>query len=467
MKDAYTVWKEEHVCAQDVQHMSPASQSFDYTRLVVLAVAIMIFMSSFLVQASLNGVIIRTTGTISLLEVTANSGSAADIQAAVDYVAAHAQRAKVHIPAGTFNFVNVGGPWRTVDVPAGIDILGAPTERDANDQVLNNNWRTVLVMPYDVPGTPDNKAIWFNLGDGSQDPNRPTRFSDIKIQGYRTINANSITEHIALTVNGIINFRIDHNCFENTAGGAVVMPAYFQYNLYCSGVVDHNRLYNTAGFDDLVNYENGNIDYGIELHRAYNGVTFDPTMDVLGHNTNYTVFIEDNYFSKWRHCISSGHGAFYVFRHNIVDQDFGHYSVDVHGLRDTQAGRAGGRGMEVYENNFTRQVDFGGLMQDGGGCGVWFNNYVDTSYYAIALYAEDYVASQTWHLADFYMWGAKGPWTPNVGYPSGAIPPSRHVVEDWNRPAFNSSNPLYPNTDPSWSIAGYKPYAYPHPLTLG
>jgi len=374
----------------------------------------------------------------------------------------------VYVPAGTWNFYNVGQAWNTVEVPAGVNIIGAPTS-GSDSLGIPTSWSTILVMPYDVPGTADSKVTWFDLGTSSWSAHpldRTVRFANIKLVGYRTINPSSITEHLALSIAGLLNWRVDHCCFENCAGGGIAVPVWYDWNLYCSGVVDHNRFYNTAGFDDLVNYRNGNIDYGIELHRAYSGVKFDPTMSVLGKFTNYTTIIENNYFSKWRHCVSSGHGAYYVFRYNIVDQDFGHYSIDVHGLRDTEAGRAGGRGMEVYENNFTNQVDFGGLFQDGGGCGVWFNNYVDSSYNKIALYSEDYVASTTWHLADFYMWSAKGN-TIAAGYPTGSIDPSRHVVEAWGRSAYNSTDVRYPNVDPSWSIAGYTPYVYPHPLTVG
>jgi hypothetical protein len=70
-------------------------------------------------------------------------------------------------------------------------------------------------------------------------------------------------------------------------------------------------------------------------------------------------------------------------------------------------------------------------------------------------------------LKDFYLWGNKGTWTPPFnGIPSG-FDASRNVYADWSRTAYDSTNPSYPNVNSSWSIAGYKPYPYPHPLTLG
>jgi hypothetical protein len=411
--------------------------------------------------------------------IYALSGSASDIQAAVDQAEA-AGGGDVYIPAGTWNFVEVGEPWKTVGVPLGVNIFGAPNNRDANGQ--NTEWNTVLVMPYDVEGT------WFNLGKGGSsyptfDPDvtprtQPIRFSDIKLQGYRSIDPESDTRNTGIVIYGVPDFRIDHSCFENTAGSAVTVQAWYDEGLYSHGVIDHNRIYNTHGWDDLANYVNGNTDYGIELHRVVYGSDFsqwEPTESVLGKYTDYTVFIEDNYFSKWRHVVSSGHGAYYVFRYNTVDQDWGHFSVDVHGLRDSEPERLGGRGAEIYENTFTNcnpsddspsgGSNVRGLFQNGGGCGVWFNNYVDNTYNSIVLYNEDAVPSPTCHLKDFYLWSSKGSWTPYVSYPSGSIDPSRNVLADWSRQAGNPNDSNYPNVDPSWSISYYKPYTYPHPLT--
>ena len=99
---------------------------------------------------------------------------------------------------------------------------------------------------------------------------------------------------------------------------------------------------------------------------------------------------------------------------------------------------------------------------------MFFNNYIDTSYSAntIALYSEDEVASATWHLKDWYMWSAQGPLNPPTSQNGDIFSSDRNVEAYWSRQAGNSSDLNYPNVDPSWSIAGYKPYQYPHPLTL-
>jgi len=429
---------------------------------------------------------IHNTGQVSTNKVWAKSGYWQDIQAAIDAVTA-AGGGEVHIPEGTWNFVNVGESWTgaRVVVPPGVSIFGAPTERTSglpydgvgqnpNDQVVE--WKTVLVMPWDVPGTWGNIPTWFKLGDGSQDPNKPIRFSDIRLVGYRSFNSSSVTMHHGIEIYGVINFRIDHCYFEHMCGEAISIPNYYTQNFYSSGVIDHNYFVNIHGFDDLANYTNGNIGYGVRVGRSYlapgeQPMPYEPKETMLGQYTNHTVFIEDSYFSKWRHVVASDHGGYYVFRHNTVENDFGHYSLDVHGLRDGESGYAGGQGAEIYHNKFLNCSDpnsVRGVFQDGGGYGVWFNNYIDTSYSSsgIALYSEDAVPSETWHLKDFYLWSTLGNWTPSWnGIPSG-FNASRNVYADWYRPAYNSSDPRYPNVNSSWSIAGYTPYTYPHPLTL-
>ena len=51
-----------------------------------------------------SSIIIESSGQISKLEIYASSGSAIDIQAAVDQVVAASSIGSVHIPEGTYNF---------------------------------------------------------------------------------------------------------------------------------------------------------------------------------------------------------------------------------------------------------------------------------------------------------------------------------------------------------------------------
>jgi hypothetical protein len=440
---------------------------------------IMILVYSCFAQAGLNSVIINSTGMISIANVTARSGSAADIQTAVNQAVAQSPRGKVHIPAGNFNFVNIGEPWRTVNVPAGIDIIGATSQKDTNGQVIQ--WQTVLNMPYDVPGNWTNIPNWFML-TGNGDPNKPTRISDIKLVGYRSINQSSRTVHLGIYINNVANFRVDHCMFEHTCDGGVLT-----FGVKCSGVIDHCKFINLYGYDVLSSWTSGNIGYGVEIHRCFSttpdvpSVTFEPILDVIGHYKEYSIFIEDCYFSKWRHCVSSCDGAHYVFRHNTIENDFGHYSLDAHGAQYPNS-NFGTRAIEVYDNRFINcmQVEAPGhpeaglpsdrgLLQWRGGGGVFFNNFIDNSYIYITMWSNDVGGTSgtaaTWNLNDVYVWGRPaGSFTPSITEPIDPIGSNRYFVE-WNRSVPDLNDPLYPNTNSSWRIAGYKPYVYPHPLT--
>jgi hypothetical protein len=392
--------------------------------------------------------------------VIAASGSAVDIQAAINEIVNEGGIGDVLIPAGTFNFVEVGEAWRTVNIPAGINLIGATPQLDSDGQVVE--WETILRMPYDVPGSWSSMPTWFRI-TGNGDPNEPSRFSNIKLVGYRSISQSSTTLHQGISIDSVINFRVDHCMFEHTCGGAVRT-----WGLQCNGVIDHCRLVNYYGHDNLVNYENGNIGYGVDSGRAFSGSEYEPDSEVLGKYTDYSIYIEDCYFSKWRHCISPGHGVHIVLRYSTIDQDFGHYSLDVHGLRDTGTNRWGTRASEIYENRLTNAEDMRCIFQNGGGSGVFFNNYIDSTYEdnSIVLYSEDYVSSATWHLKNYYMWSAQGPLNPPSSHNGDVFSADRNVEVYWSRQAGDPSDANYPNVYPSWSIAGYEPYTYPHPLTL-
>ncbi|GAI40002.1 unnamed protein product, partial [marine sediment metagenome] len=242
----------------------------------------------------------------------------------------------IHIPEGTFNFVEVGESWIEVVFPAGINFFGALTERtigfpeqsrgmSPNNQVIE--WKTVLVMPWDVPSG----AVWFRLV-GTSDPNEPSRFSDIKLVGYRSIDNESTSMHHALIIDSVINFRVDHCCFEHTCGGIVTNGH------YCCGVIDHNIFHNEYGIPDP--YASRTVGYGIFPSRAVPEYEWDPIENIVGKYTNYTIFIENNYFTKWRHVVAGNHGIHYVFRHNTVEHGFAYGEIDAHQAYEGVGNRA-------------------------------------------------------------------------------------------------------------------------------
>lgn len=386
---------------------------------IILILIILTGIISLSFADNMSEAIIHNTGKI-IPEISAKSGSARDIQAAVDLVAAIG--GIVHIPEGTFNFVEVGETWSGagVTIPAGVSIFGAPTERDENGQVIG--WKTVLVMPSEVPGN-DMVGIptWFRIV-GDSDPNKPSRFSDIKLVGYRSIDNSSTSMHRAISIDSVINYRVDHCYFENTCAGIGATGH------YCSGVIDHCYLVNTNGVPDP--YASRTVGYGITFGRTAPCYVKDDIEDVVGHYRNYTHFIEDCYFSRWRHCTAGNWGAHYVVRHSTIQYGFAYGEVDAHPVYD---GTVGCRAVESYENQFKDPnpwtVNWAGQISDGGGC--MFNNTL--SGYGLLARLN--------YCEDFYIWNNTG-----AGIQHGG-----NLQENVN----------YFLYEPGW----YTPYTYPHPLT--
>lgn len=419
-----------------------------FALLAVLEVLVGSLCLSPAISSLMNSVIIRNSGEISIPTITAASGSATDIQAAVDWVVAHGGIGNVYIPEGTFNFVEVGEPWMTVEIPAGVNLFGAPTERGPNELVSGSydhvvEWKTILVMPWDVPGN-DTVGIprWFRIiGDG--DPDKPSRFSDIKLVGYRSIDPESTSMHVAVGVDTVIDFRIDHCYFEHTTAGVGCHSGY-QKPTKIRGVIDHCKFINEHGTP--VPYDTRTIGYGVQVRIDDHYYVWDPIDQVLGHYNNYTVFIEDCYFEKWRHCICTNTGGHIVFRHNTINNDFGYGSLDQH----EQRGPCSGRALEIYENQLLDPIEGWGkdVIWWRGGGGVAFNNTV-VGYDAFACLSENAeYQEEIYRPHDIWIW--------NNSLPPDCVDISvygnlQEGVHYW-RHAPHTFN--------------YQPYPYPHPLTL-
>jgi hypothetical protein len=399
-----------------------------------------------------------------MVEVWADSGKAVDIQAAVDQLVATNSMGNVHIPSGTFNFVEVGQPWRTVNLPAGVNVYGAPTQRGANGQVMQ--WNTILVMPYDVPSGPIGSPVvsWFTM-TGNGDPNKPSRFSDIQLMGYRNTNPSSITIHYAIQIDSVLNFRVDHCYFRDTTLGISANGWSARKN---SGVIDHNKFINTNGDPGFPVYDSLTCGYGVNPTNINTPLWDSDDKNVLGQYTDYSVYVEDNYFEKWRHCISSNDGAHYVFRYNIINDNFGTGDVDAHGKYNN----VGTRAFEIYGNQFLTPdpayVGGAWAIQIRGGAGVIFNNYVVDHQNVLRMWAEVPQPDKS-NPHDVYIWNnileritgmaysvdtvTSGGVFENVDYWIGTL--NQNADGSWTLPALSNT--------PSWN---YKSYPYPHPLTL-
>ena len=398
-----------------------------------------------------------------LAGVLANSGSARDIQIAVDEAVAQGIN-NVHLPEGIFDFVKVGDPWIDVVVPAGINFFGAPTERTSglpepsrgmspNNQVVK--WKTVLRMPNDVDDKGHSAVPWFFriIGDSVQ----PFRFSDIKLVGYRSIDPTSKNWHGAISMSNVASFRIDHNLFEHCTGGAVYMSK-------SSGLVDHCRLVNYYGAVAWP-YLECDMGYGMLINGKN---VWLPIEDVLGKHTDQTVFIEDCYISRWRHTPSGAFASHYVLRHNTFERDSIVGTIDAHGWRMYATESLSQRAMEIYNNEIIDPVLNGqpnydsttpangtqgyGVMWRGGG-GVAFNNYIRSYHTGFHLTLEGPDAPESNRINDLWIWDNIGV---NIGYA---------LVSAYGGPIKDVN---YFLRAPSLAEDGfeYVPYPYPHPLTV-
>jgi len=388
---------------------------------------------------------IQSSGTIVASQVVAKSGSAGDIQDAVNTAAAQGI-SKVVIPEGTFDFAT--GSWQTVNIPSGVSLFGAPTQRDSNGQVVE--WQTVLRMPFEAP----EEAIWFNVrGDN-------VRVSDIKMVGYREINSGSIRHYRGFDIRNSANFRIDHCYLRNICGVGVLTKN-------ANGVVDHCRLVNNPVYVHPT-YSLCTVWYGVSTSgvSTTGGLLWEDTINVVGHYTPRTVFIEDNYFEGWRHAVTGVACAHYVYRYN-TERKNGYGTVDAHGGQEP-SGFHSTRYIEVYENDFGDPKWYETAIfavQIRGGGGIVFNNIADgygypdqspfdyTSFVCMNQRTPDaYPAEQ---VKDVWIWN-------NTLTSEGA---------DLYDNGHGSNNPIILNEHfflraPDQTLDGfeYTPYQYPHPL---
>jgi len=359
------------------------------------------------------------------ITITANSGSAQDIQLAVDQVITSGGDGTVYLPDGTFLyppevFKQAGvGSNIAVRIPGGINVIGVGATKSILKQTTNS------------------KGIFFEV-DGRN--GKAVRISGIKFQGFVT-DESYTTNAIAML--SAIDFRIDHNHFDNFASSGILsnrLPGYIH-----RGVIDHNIFDNTyKESPSPIGYWQWG--YGVNLQAG--SWAWKPLEDLLGKYDDGTVFIEDNTFLRQRHAVASNTAAWYVFRHNHVTisplyGSFGKSGPDVH---EGSATYYGGRGLEAYGNTIIRGGDYGEIaffMRGGGG--VIYNNTIQNVGTGVWMIKADWATTEQNYVKDLYIWGNN---FQNVG---GSV--SAYAFYQENVHYFLSAK------------EGYTPYQYPHPLT--
>lgn len=423
---------------------------------------------------------------------TALSGKATEIQNAVQ-LAISSGDSEVLIPEGTFDFLNQGDPWTQVSFPPGMTIRSiSPPVLDASGRPTS--CKTLLKLPYDVPSgsiNDYNHPLWFSVTGNSNGSLPVTRLSGIELRGYRYYNHASVYILNALLLWRVLNFRVDHCIFQDVVGGSTgdggnSDPGGEVPDHACSGVFDHNVFRNTLGYTDPGGYDNLTVCYGIQPF-MYNSNYWDPNIsNIMGKYTQYSVYMEDNYFEKWRHCISAGSGIHAVFRHNVINASYGDGEVDVHGQGLSYLG---GRCLEVYSNQIINAAigtcpasgwtpacsgayGWDGTWHDNmgwtggsnnvainhrGGAGAIWNNTVDTTYPTLASVLNEEPSHLGGYVEDLYIWNNHG--TTALAVDTGPV---------LNRDYFLRAPTDAEVANYAANIAAYgDPYTYPHPLVGG
>jgi hypothetical protein len=403
--------------------------------LLLLVMVAGIFSLSPMVSSLTDYVVIRSTGEIYTTKIFARSGSAGDIQAAVDAVAA-AGGGSVYVPEGTFNFTSSNteynkltktNTYTAVLIPGGVNVFGAGADK------------TVLVQPTDPPYNVDMFYI-----DGTN--GKSVRISGIKFDGYVS---NETYNNRAIGVLRAQDFRIDHNIFEDFSNAAVTTSKNYPYGYLHRGVIDHNTFDNPYKGDAWNPALYGA--YGIIVIADYK--TWEPLDNILGKYGDNTIYIENNNFSRTRYAVASNGGGWYVFRYNNVSKPrpANFAGVDVHegGLYGDGSSWPSGRGLEAY-NNFIAQGETPIYMLGfrlRAGSGVVYNNTIQDASVGVQLTKFDWATNETNYVKDLYIWGNT---YNNVGTQLSIVG------------GFYQENVHYF----LYAKEGYAPYPYPHPLTL-
>lgn len=447
---------------------------------------------------------IANTGKISLSEVTAASGSAADIQTAVNAVISLGG-GTVYIPAGDW-VVNqtavvfsggraVSGGAIFIDLetlPSGawLNIIGSYTNVTTTQQngqtitcpatILRSNTvvysnLTAKISTFTIVG-----SVWHNSSNNNyvKSANRHIRISGITILGdvSSDASANGVNDGIILT--DVDGFLVDHSFIDSNSGADIVaqeskgvisncnisqMYHITQDGPWGYGVqVSGNSAFWNNGFGTPTWITNLTQVIGKYDWQGINITHSNPQSGnyaVTGWTTNISftagpVYIESSYLYYCRHAVASSQYGYFVIRNSTINMVPNNSYIDMHGV-----GYPSGRGFEVYDNYLMPYGGAQGVSPRGGG-GVIFNNTFNGVPTPIHLEIDSYNASDPnnpQYPNDLWIWGNT---FINCGTPLQVQYPSATVG------GVNYFSDIPTPTSPAPPRPNYTPYPYPHPLTL-
>jgi hypothetical protein len=359
--------------------------------------------------------------------------SSTTIQAAVDSAS---DGDIIVIPAGTFNINS------NVNLKTGIHLRGSGKYATILKKTSTSAWSSIFRL-----NATDNKS--FKLSDISL----VGKGLDLFIQ-----DSNSTIIDYGITIFGRVrNFEI-YNCkFSRFSGCGIYIYGSANATLlgHATGVIHNNDF-----IDIYYQTPTSSRGYGVGAYGA-------DGWSVLQLGTSNAIFIENNYFSHNRHCISGNMGIRYVFRYNTIEDNYQPYAaIDTHG---TSVGAHGTRSYEIYGNNISGGVEWdNGPGADHptwtigirGGDGVIFDNKFYDKNEPMYTMIEGYDGTGTPdpdRTTDQWLWNNKVNDilynSMNLGYNSSM----ENYLDDYLVVGTNihEDNVAKPN---------YTPYIYPHPL---
>jgi len=383
-----------------------------------------------------------------MADINADSGSAADIQDAVDLCGV-GDRALV--PAGHFDWND-----EQVVIPTGVNVIGAS---NAGCKGYTYSWElytATTILHDDVFST--NPMFLLD-----------TDATDNRISGFQFERkpATSGAEEggVAIETDCAKNFRIDHCTFLNWGGQAVFADAdsgiWVTEKSY--GVIDHCYVDNPYKWASPASWTWG---YGLYSRGNVAPWDFEEVWDSdvthFAGKYNYgpvgstIMFVEDCILKYCRHATDGINGSWNIYRYNYASHNYPPY-----GMLETHGTAAGGyvsaRGFEAYNNtviNGTGDLQQGGFRLRDGSCFIFDNDVTvspqDLWSYFVTLddseRGEDYPETYGSHM---YVWDNTYTGCTFLNNPDGYI-----------------ENTDYFLREPTLVLDGftYTPYTYPHPL---
>lgn len=372
----------------------------------------------------------------------AESGSAEDIQAAVDAVVASSETGSVYLPEGDFPFTIDPDKIARNNYPAGvisyggINIIGAGIGK------------TILRMTEPPP-----IAYMFAV-DGTNGAR--VRISGISFIGNK-FSEEGNPENNGIIMMGATDFRIDHSYFEDFSGKAILTTG--NRGGLNRGLVDHCVFDNPYHDDPGVTGPGGGQTrwaYGLICEGSgYESSWIPDINDLLGKydGVNNILYVEDCIFKRCRHAVSGSTigGGFITLRHCDISMPRHGGMTDVHGSW-WDSPYVGGRGLEAYNNIIDGTewtVPFGShcaFLLRGGGGAIHNNNIINTRDAVVWISRED--ANPICAIKDLYIWN--------------------NSVSGDTGPLIHDAGGFTENVDYFLhEKLNYTPYPYPHWLASG